>query len=424
MKRILALILALCMVFCLVGCGDTANNGGNDAGNSGNDVGNNDVVNNDGEKETIKLTVWVGDLYVDVTNELIEGFKAAYPDYDFDITVGIESESTCKDTVLTDPTAAADVYTFADDQLLELVNAGAIQAVSLNTEDIIAANGDGAVDAATIDGTLYAYPMSASNGYFMYYDSTFFTEEDVQSLNTMCEKAAAAGKKVGMQFGADGGWYVYSFFKGAGLEMVINDDGLTNTCDWNCDTGVAVAQGILDLVATGGFIADSTDNLKSAAADGSVVAIVDGTWDSVPIQEIFGDGYACAKLPTYKVNGEDVQMASFAGYKLIGVNPHSANTGWAMLLAQWLTNEESQVRRFETNGDGPSNIVAASSEAVNADPAIAALAVQSQFATVQRVGNNYWSNAATLGTILSQGNPDGTDLMTLLDNAVAGITAE
>lgn len=420
MKRILALILAMCMVFCLAGCGDNANTP------SGNNDGGNNVVNNDngGNKETIKLTVWVGDLYVDVTEQLVEGFKAANPDYNFDITIGIESESTCKDTVLVDPTAAADVFTFADDQLLELVNAGAIQAVSLNTEDIIAANGEGAIDAATVDGTLYAYPMSASNGYFMYYDANFFTEEDVKNLNTMCEKAAAAGKKVGMQFGADGGWYIYSFFKGAGLEMVINDDGLTNTCNWNTDTGVKVAQGILDLVATGGFIADSTDNLKSAAADGNVVAIVDGTWDSVPIQEIYGDGYACVKLPTFNCDGNEVQMASFAGYKLIGVNPHSANTGWAMKLAEWLTNEESQIKRFQSNGDGPANVVAASSDEVKADPAIAALAVQSQFATVQRVGGNYWSNAATLGTILSQGNPDGTDLMTLLDNAVAGITAE
>ena len=374
-------------------------------------------------EETIALTVWVGDNYPAVTEKMVESFKAANPDVNFDITIGIESESTCKDTVLTDPEAAADVFTFADDQLGELVNAGALQAVVLNTEEVIAANGEGAIGAATMDGTLYAYPMSASNGYFLYYDSTFFTEEDVQSLNTMAEKAAAAGKQVGMQFGADGGWYLYSFFKGAGLDMYINEDGLTNTCNWNSETGVAVCQAILDLVATGGFRADATSNLVSGAADGSVVALVDGTWDSVAIQEAFGEGYACVKLPTFTCNGEEVQMASFAGYKLIGVNPFSANVGYAMMLAEWLTNEENQTLRFEDQGDGPANINAAASESVSSNPAIAALATQSQFATVQRVGGNFWTPAASLGTILANGNPDGTAIAELLEQCVAGITA-
>ena len=414
MKKFLAIALALCMVFALAACGQTAAPAASEAPAESAAPE---------AKEPIKLTVWVGDNYPAVTEKMIESFKAAYPDETFDITIGIESESTCKDTILTDPEAAADVFTFADDQLNELVNAGAIQKVEMNVDTITAANTAGAIAAASVDGTLYAYPMSASNGYFLYYNSEFFTEEDVQSLNTMVKKAADAGKKVGMQFGADGGWYLYSFFKGAGLNMAVNEDGVTNSCDWNNETGVAVCQGILDLVATGAFIADATSNLVSGAADGSVVALVDGTWDSGAIQEAFGDGYACVKLPTFNVNGEAVQMSSFAGYKLIGVNPHSANVGWAMLLAEWLTNEENQVLRFEDQGDGPSNVNAAASDAVAANPALAALAAQSEFATVQRVGGNYWTNAATLGTILSNGNPDGTPLNELLDTAVAGITA-
>ncbi len=403
------------MVFALAACGESAAPATSEAPAAESTPSE--------AKEPIKLTVWVGDNYPTITEQMIESFKAAYPDETFEITIGIESESTCKDTILTDPEAAADVFTFADDQLGELVNAGAIQKVEMDVDTITAANTAGAIAAASVDGTLYAYPMSASNGYFLFYDSNFFTEEDVQSLNTMCEKAAAEGKSVGMQFGADGGWYLYSFFKGAGLNMAINEDGLTNSCDWNNETGVAVCQGILDLVATGAFIADSTSNLVSGATDGSVVALVDGAWDSNAIQAAYGDGYACIKLPTFDVNGEPVQMASYAGYKLIGVNPHSANVGWAMLLAEWLTNEENQILRFQDQGDGPSNVNAAASEAVAANPALAALAAQSEYATVQRVGANYWTNAATLGTILSNGNPDGTALEDLLETAVAGITA-
>lgn len=58
-----------------------------------------------------------------------------------------------------------------------------------------------------------------------------------------------------------------------------------------------------------------------------------------------------------------------------------------------------------------------------ANPAISALAAQAAYATPQRVGGNYWTPAETLGSILAQGNPDGTDLQKLLDNAVEGIEA-
>ena len=41
---------------------------------------------------------------------------------------------------------------------------------------------------------------------------------------------AANDKKVAMCV-ADG-WYIYSFFKGAGFDMSLNADG-TNSCNWN-----------------------------------------------------------------------------------------------------------------------------------------------------------------------------------------------
>lgn len=43
------------------------------------------------------------------------------------------------------------------------------------------------------------------------------------------------------------------------------------------------------------------------------------------------------------------------------------------------------------------NYAATNSDVVQADPAIAALAAQAAYATPQRVGNNYWNPAKTLG---------------------------
>ena len=118
-------------------------------------------------------------------------------------------------------------------------------------------------------------------------------------------------------------------------------------------------------------------------------------------------------------------MGSFDGYKFVGVNAYSENVGWAMDLALFLTNAESQTYLFENAGAIPANVDAAASEAVLADPVSAALAAQTEFAVAQSmsVGGNYWAPAETLGATISQGNPDGIDLQQLLDDAVAGITA-
>ncbi len=377
--------------------------------------------------EDITLRVWVGDNNDEAwINGVIENFKAAHPDNNYTIEVGIVSEGDCSKNVLADPEAAADVFTFADDQFNSLYNAGALQEVVIDPETVIADNAEGAVAAATgSDGALYAYPATADNGYFMFYSKEYFTEEDVQSLDKMLEVAAAAGKKVG--FPLSNGWYIYSFFKGAGLDMVINEDGVTNTCNWNAtDTeikGVDVVEALLAIAQNPGFINADSDPFVAGVKDGSIIAGVSGTWNANVAQEAWGDNYAAVKLPTFTVAGQQVQMSSFAGYKLVGVNPHSEFVGDAMDFAAFMTNEESQLSRFELRGQGPANKAAAASEAVQAAPAIAALANQAAYATVQRVADPYWTPAATLGEIIANNNPDGTDLQTMLDNTVAGITA-
>lgn len=370
---------------------------------------------------TVTLTVWASEEDQALTTTLIDNFKAQYPDVTFEITLGAESESTAKDTILADVEAAADVFAFADDQINELVAAGALQPVAATyTYDVAGENAAGAVEASTMNGQLYAYPMTADNGYFMFYDGSVFTDDDVKTLESMISAAEAAGKKIAMDI--SNGWYIYSFFQGAGYELTLNDDG-TNNCTWNAAGATDVAQAIMDLCATNVLVDMSDEEMATAIAEGTVAACVNGTWRAETAADSWGENYKATKLPTFNVAGTDYQMSSYSGYKLVGVNPYSANVGWAMLLAEYLTNNESQVARFEARGLGPANIEAASSDAVQSNPAIAALAEQAAYATPQRVGNNFWTPAETLGQILASGNPDGTDLQTLLDTTVEGITA-
>lgn len=278
MKKFLAMVLALTLALTLVGSCALA--------------------------EDVTLTIWVGDNNdIAWINGVIDAYKAAHPDNNYAFDVNIVSESDCKSTVLADPEAAADVFTFADDQFNDLHAAGALQEVLLNADAVIAANGGAdstVVQAASKDGALYAYPATASNGYFMFYNKEYFTEEDVQSLDKMMEVAAAAGKKVGFPM-ADA-WYLYSFFQGAGLEMHINEDGITNSCNWNATdtpiTGVQVAQAILDICANPGFTDANSDPFVAGVKDGSIIAGVSGTWNANVAAETWGDNYAACKLPT------------------------------------------------------------------------------------------------------------------------------
>ena len=168
------------------------------------------------------------------------------------------------------------------------------------------------------------------------------------------------------------------------LKATLADDGVNTVCNWNEAPGADVTQAILDMSAQSAFKSGADADIVSGIKDGSCCAAISGTWNAKTAQETWGDNYAATKLPTYTLNGEQVQMASFSGYKLVGVNPHSANVGVAMMLADYITNEDNQAKRFNDRQLGPSNIAVSKSEAVQSAPAIAALAEQSDYATLQR----------------------------------------
>lgn len=379
--------------------------------------------------EEVTLSIWCSHDDMALTEQFVDEFKKEYSGKAvFNITISEEEEVSCKETVLANPEAAADVFSFAADQYKELYNANALLEITLNTNEIIEANGgsdSGAVRCITTDGKLYAYPKTASNGYFLYYNSNYLTEDDIKSFDRILEVAENAGKKVTMDYTS--GWYIYSFFKGAGLNVNLTSDGVTNTCDWNSTDrkykGTDVAEAMLRIANHPAFVSGDDGTFKSLAKSGEIIAGINGTWNSSVIQEAFGDGYAAAKLPEYTIKGDSVQMCSFAGYKLIGVNAHTQYPEWSMRLAEWLTNEKNQTEYFKVRGEAPSNVNAAKSPEVQASPAIRALNEQSEYGYLENVGGAYWQPAYVFGTTIAAGNPDGTELQKLLDIMVTGAEA-
>lgn len=417
-KKVLSILFGLLLLGTLTACqSDTSNDAA--TGDAANSV--TDEVTEDGP---IRLTVWGEEDNFTMLEGMIESFKKAYPSEQFEITLAVQSDAGLRDVLLGDVLSGPDVFHFPDDQLNSLIAGGVLDAVP-NASEVKAANTAASVEAASLNGTLYAYPMTADNGYFLYYDKNYFTEDDVKTLDGVLAAAEKAGKQFSMELNS--GWYMYAFFGNTGMQFGLNEDGVTNYCTWNSTegdiTGIDVANSIVDMISSPAFLASGDGTFIENAQAGTVIAAISGVWNAMSVKETWGDDYGAVKLPTFTCKGKQVQMSSFTGYKMIGVNSYSENLEWAHKFADWITNEENQTVRFVERNQGPSNIKAAASDEVMKVPAIQAVIAQSEFGVLQRVGNNFWSPCTEFANVLISGNLENMSLQELLDNLVAGITA-
>ena len=368
-----------------------------------------------------EIKVWVADNVVDFTNAQIAAFKEQYPEFaDFTFTVEPVGEGDAASNMITDVVAGADVYTFAQDQIARLVSAGALEEVAPENVDALKSeNVAGSVTAATVGGTLYAYPLTADNGYFLYYDKSVITDpSDLDQILADCE---AAGKNFYMEINS--GWYQTAFFFGTGctLEYETDDSGnfIGANVDYASDKGVTAMKEMIKVGSSPAF-----QNGSSAGETTNMAAIVDGTWDSGTVKELLGDNYACAKLPSFTGDdGETYQMSGFGGFKLLGVKPQEDEDKLACCdaLAAFLSSEAVQLARFKEVGWGPSNINAQNAEEVKADEALSAVSEQMQYCVPQgQYPGDYWTLAVSLGDDVRQGNltTDSTDdeIMAVLQN--------
>ena len=418
-KKIISTIISVAMVAgLLAGCGNSSRQSTESI-----DSGVQEVTT-ELESGKVELCVWTEEDNFDMINQMVDSFKQQYAGQaDFEITLVAQADSSAKDAILADVQNAGDVFSFPDDQFSGLMAAGVLEPVA-NAQEVNSANYEDATAAATYNGTLYAFPYTADNGYFLYYDKRYLSESDVQTMDGLLAALEKADKKLSMDFGA--GWYLYSFFGLTGLEFGINDDGITNHCNWNSTEGeikgVDVAKALVEINKSPAFAAQSDEAFIAGAKDGTVAAGISGTWNAMAIKEAWGDDYGAVKLPTYTCAGKQIQMSSFTGYKMMGVNYYSKHKAWAMKLADWLTNEQNQTLRFEMKNQGPSNKNAAASDAVAQVPAIQAVLAQAEFGRLQRVGGKYWDPCATFANTISSGNKSNTPLQELLDILVEGIT--
>lgn len=183
-----------------------------------------------------------------------------------------------------------------------------------------------------------------------------------------------------------------------------------------------VEAALLSIASNPAFLNCVDADFVAGVQNGTVAAGVSGVWSAADIKQVWGDNYGAVKLPTYTCAGQQVQMASFTGYKMMGVNAYSKHKEWALKLADWFTNEQNQMLRLQERDQGPSNINAAASDQVKNVPAIQAVMDQAQYGKLQRVGNSYWDAMSAFGEQMATGSVNGADPQEIMDTLVDGIT--
>ncbi|MDE6982281.1 MAG: extracellular solute-binding protein, partial [Lachnospiraceae bacterium] len=135
------------------------------------------------ESGPVELTMWSEAANFDLLNTMIENFKAEHAgEVDLKVNLVENADANIRENVLNDVHNAPDIFVMVDDQLTDLVGGGALHPVE-NQEEVKQANLEDAVAAASVGDTLYAYPMTADNGYFLYYDKKYLSDVDVQTLD-------------------------------------------------------------------------------------------------------------------------------------------------------------------------------------------------------------------------------------------------
>lgn len=323
---------------------------------------------NGGEVERMTLVVWASQedqVDSDSWLQTMESeFEKRHPEYDITWKNQVVAAADAATIAKQDPTVAADVYTFASDQLGTLIDAGAVGQVSDPTMKQLkkqTAGNETMLNTVTApDGNVYGVPL-AGNTWFMYYRKSKFTEQDLTSLDAMLAK----GK---VSFPLTNSWYLPAFYIGAGGTL-FGEDGTDaeSGVQFGGEIGAAVTNYLVDLRNNKNFVNDKNGSGLAGLKSGKVDVVFTGNWDAATVRENLGDDWGVAKLPSFNLNGKQVQMRAFAGSTVYAWNPYTKHPKAADQFSAFLSSTYSQKRHYEMRSVIPSDVELASESDIKKD---------------------------------------------------------
>jgi len=382
--------------------------------------------------ETDVVNIWGPSEHEQVYLDAAAKYKEAHPEFKAEVKFANLGDAGANGNISKDIETAGEIYTFPNDQLIDLKSMGALcklpaaKAQSIKENHVAAA-----VSSAKVGDDYYAYPVTADNGFVFIYNKDAFKDTKVwnsqknglkdgytfrELFAALDERGAQAGHEkwangtciwpcgtawyqCGMYFAVGSDYDVKFDESGKQLESTCNfaydllDDGSKNyergfeaiRCMVNSYTNedgtvnkhfVYTDDGTYNAYANNNSAADCTEPLAGIVC-----------WNNGNLLTNWGDDYACEVLPTlvaqcaqYGGSGKKYTWRSFSGFKLMGVNPYSvyARKSEECLLqlhdfAEYLTGYEASIARFEVSNSGPSNIDAKNDAKVQTSPFLTAL---------------------------------------------------
>ncbi|MBP5224870.1 MAG: hypothetical protein J6Z38_04735 [Lachnospiraceae bacterium] len=366
MKKLFAVLMAALLgLSLLAGCGGGTTPSGEAGSKSESQPAADDGL----------IRVWVGEESAEFYQKVCNEYVAAHPDFGYKIEVKGMDTGSIAGTITTDPSAAADIYTVAHDNVGKLASTQCAKPITDQAliDQILADNPKSFQNViySTLNGKEYLYAVPyISQALFLYYNKALVTDEQAKTFEGLQEAAKAAGTKAITVTGDDG--FNMSF---ALLATKANDHSTTvkiytgaesvsggSKGESNCqgDDTVAIFRWLQ------AFAADA-NGFKWASPDGwdadldkdnkGVLAVIGGAWHYNTAKAALGEtNLGIAMIPTFKLTpasveglsgvsaGDEYRGGTFADCKCFMINATSAASKYAkeQELIKHLSSKEVQ----------------------------------------------------------------------------------
>lgn len=432
MKKRFAVSMLALATLTLVGCGGTTGEttGGTTGGT--NETTKPTETTPAGKKDTIVIGSPTTQ-HKFVTTQVNKFLKDNNLDTKYEIKMYDLPEGNTGDVKDWTASGAPDVYAFASDKIGSLKSLGAIAPVpSVFVDQMTEDFNETSISAGTIGDSMYAYPFSGDNGYFLYYNKDLIDESKIGTVEDIIANCKATNTK--FAYGMDKGSSFFSIGAfmsfGARYTVNLNEDGSFESAssNFNSPEGIKAAKAVFNILHDSNTITDASARDAVPSEANGISAIVEGGWKYDAYKEALGDKLGLAKLPTVTVEGETKNLSSFLGYKLYGVNDKkcAGNTERLSVLhqiANYLVSEQVQKARWEELNVIPTNKTIAATDSVQNSPLAQAIFAQSEFAVAQTtVPNGLWDAGDIAAASLKAATADNVnyaDIMSAFDAAVA-----
>ena len=325
------------------------------------------------------IRVWVGEESAEFYQKVCYEYIAAHADFGYKIEVKGMDTGSVAGTITNDPTAAADIYTVAHDNIGKLASTQCAKPIvdeSLVAQ-VLADNPESfqTVIYSTLNGKEYLYGVPyISQALFLYYNKALVTEEQAKTFEGLQEAAKAANTKAITVTGDDGFNMCFALlarktsdkstsvkiFEGA--ESVSGGSKGKSNCQG--DDTVAIVRWLQDF-------ASDPNGFKWASPDGweadlnkdnkGALAVIGGAWHYNSAKAALGEtNLGITLIPTFKLTdraveglstvkaGDEYRGGTFADCKCFMINANSAVSKYAkeQELIKYLSSKDVQNKSY------------------------------------------------------------------------------